>query len=288
MEKRKCGYCNRYYDVQDEMTLENGSPACPNALQMRKCGKKNGRRERKMTLAKKTLCLLFVFALCFQYVACASGTKSIAKEEPTATPGITAIYLNKNSIEMEIAETYQLQYTVMPETVTGYTLSWKSTDTSVATVDSMGWIKAVASGSTRIICSTPDGITDVCEITVKKPSAIEQLNENEKKAFDCLVENVLESFYNPSAIRIKKFYYSGSTGKESFRSGTFSFIMDLEGTNKVGGTISALYWVLQLKETVLCLPAGSSSDLSCPMETSVMDPGKINAALEEYWETQHR
>lgn len=240
-----------------------------------------------MTLAKKTLCLLIAFVLCFQCVACTSGTKSIAKEEPTATPGITAIYLSKNSIEMEIEETYQLQYTVMPETVTGYTLSWKSTDTSVATVDSMGQIKAVASGSTRIICSTPGGVTDVCEVTVKKPSAIEQLNENEKKAFDCLVENMLESFNNPSSVRIKKFYYSGSTGKESFP-GTFSFIVALEGTNRAGGTTSQLFGVIQLGETVLCVPTGSSPDLSCPMETSVMDPGKINAALEEYWETQHR
>lgn len=32
MEKKRCGYCGRYYDVQDEMTLENGSPACPQCV----------------------------------------------------------------------------------------------------------------------------------------------------------------------------------------------------------------------------------------------------------------
>lgn len=51
MEKRKCGYCGRYYDVQDEMTLENGSPACPQCVadeekreKEREEGKKNDAR----------------------------------------------------------------------------------------------------------------------------------------------------------------------------------------------------------------------------------------------------
>lgn len=242
----------------------------------------------KRKIVRKALCLLFALVLCLQCVACSSGSKSAKAEEPTATPGITAIYLNKNSIEMEEDESYQLQYTVMPETVTGYTLSWKSTDTTIATVDSMGLIKAVAPGTTRVICSTTDGVTDVCEVTVKAPSAIEQLNENEKEFYDYLVENLLNDAYNSSAMRVRKLYYSGESGKKNFSSGTLSFIVQLEGTNKVGGTISNLYGFIKLGDSVLFMPCGSSPDLSYPMETSVMDPAKINAALEEYWESQHR
>lgn len=242
---------------------------------------------KKRRCANKALCLLFAVVLCLQCVACTAGAKSAKEEEPTATPGITAIYLNKNSIEMEMDESYQLQYTVMPETVTGYTLAWKSMDTSIATVDSMGLIKAVAPGTTRVICSTPDGITDVCEVTVKEPSAIEQLNENEKEFYDYLTESWMDGVYNASAIRVKKLYYSGESGKKSFSSGTFSFIVELEGTNKVGGTINKLYGFYKFSDSVLFMPCGSSPDLSYPMETSVMNPAKINAALEEYWGNQH-
>lgn len=233
-----------------------------------------------MKLTKKALCLLFALVLCLQCVACSGESKK-------AEPEITAIYLSQNSIEMKADESYQLQYTVMPETVTGYTLTWKSTDTTIATVDSMGLIKAVAPGTTRVICSTTDGVTDVCEVTVKEPSAIEQLNENEKEFYDYLIESWMDGAYNASAIRVKKLYYSGESGKKTFSS-TFSFIVQMEGTNKAGGTINKMYGFLKLSDSIIFMPLSSSQDLSCPMETTVMDPAKINAALEEYWESQHR
>lgn len=32
MPKKKCDYCGAYYDEEDEGTLNNGSPACPNCV----------------------------------------------------------------------------------------------------------------------------------------------------------------------------------------------------------------------------------------------------------------
>lgn len=241
-----------------------------------------------MMLAKKLLCLLFALILCFQCVACAGEPK-------TVEPEITAIYLNENSIEMEMEESYQLQYTVMPETVAGYTLSWKSTDTSIATVDSMGLVKAVAPGSTRIICSTPDGITDVCEVTVKEPSAIEQLNEDEKDLFERISADSLTLFKNdPSSVRIRGLYYSDEGAKERFSSSK-SMLVRIEGANKFGGvdTIWILLWSSSTGGLVGA-NAWTSSQFNksalkiynpIPIEEAVMDYAKVNAALEEYWET---
>lgn len=244
-----------------------------------------------MMLAKKLLRLLFALILCFQCVACAGEPK-------TVEPEITAIYLSQNSIEMEMDESYQMQYTILPETVTGYTLSWKSTDDSVATVDSMGLIKAVAPGTTRVICSTPDGITDVCEVTVKEPSAIEQLNEDEKDLFERISADSLTLFNNdPSSVRIGGLYYSDEDAKERFSSSK-SMLVRIEGANRSGGvdTIWVLLWSSKTGGLVGA-HAWTSSQFNksaltiyspIPIEETVMNVAKVNAALEEYWETQHR
>lgn len=122
---------------------------------------------------KRAISLLLAISMVF--VLCACGNK------------LTGIFLNQNSMELEIDETAALTYSLVPENASSKKITWQSVNTDIVTVDNDGNLHAIAPGTTTIICSSPQGIMDTCEVVVKEPSAIDQLNEYEKWFFDVLV-----------------------------------------------------------------------------------------------------
>jgi len=78
----------------------------------------------------------------------------------------TKITLNKAELSLGIGETETLKATISPSNATNKTVSWTSTDTSVATVDSSGKVAAVASGSAFIVARTHNGLNAACKVTV--------------------------------------------------------------------------------------------------------------------------
>lgn len=202
---------------------------------------------------------------------------------------ITAILFSQKNMEIEAEETVQQQYTLLPDNASDYGLSWKSANTEIAEVDANGNIRGVAPGTTTIVCSTSNGIMDTCEVVVKEPSDIEQLNDDEKWLFDVMVAKFLPSFYNAPAARIRKIEDVIETEDH-----TESMILavNIQGTNKMGGTLFKDYTILckkDMSESVY-LPCftedglfNRSKDNSWVVSTK-LDPAKINAALEEYWD----
>lgn len=81
------------------------------------------------------------------------------------------ITISKSSLSMFIGDTSTLTATINP---TGQTVTWKSSNTGVATVNSSGKITAVAAGTANITASiTVNGKTytsSVCTVTVKTPA----------------------------------------------------------------------------------------------------------------------
>ena len=83
-------------------------------------------------------------------------------EEPQPTPSVT---LDKNTLVMTVGNTETLVATTVPA---GETVTWDSSDTTVATVVA-GVVTAVASGTADITAKiTVDGTdyTDICAVTV--------------------------------------------------------------------------------------------------------------------------
>ncbi len=80
----------------------------------------------------------------------------------------TSISLNKASAGLTEGNTIQLTATVMPEDATDKTVTWKSSNTSVATVNISGLVTAVAPGSATITATTNDGsnLSASCVVTV--------------------------------------------------------------------------------------------------------------------------
>ena len=105
------------------------------------------------------------------------GYKGTAAEEYAKENGFkfieisdpTSVSLNKTSLALEIGRTYTLIKTVSPSNaVTSYT--WRSSNTSVATVDSNGKVTAKKAGTATITVKTSNGKTATCKVTVNLPA----------------------------------------------------------------------------------------------------------------------
>ena len=81
----------------------------------------------------------------------------------------TGVSLDENSISLEEGQTEQLTATVAPSNATDKSVTWSSSNTSVATV-SNGLVTAVSAGSASITVTTTDGgYTATCAVTVTQP-----------------------------------------------------------------------------------------------------------------------
>lgn len=96
--------------------------------------------------------------------------KEVIVEDTTVK--VTGVSLNKTNLDLIVGDTITLTATVKPSNATNKNVTWTSSNTNVATVDSAGNIKALNPGTTTIIVKTADGgYTATCVITVKEKEA---------------------------------------------------------------------------------------------------------------------
>lgn len=105
---------------------------------------------------KKNIFFLFIFT--FLLSACSSDDEDLI--------AVTSISLDTTQLTLLEGESATISATVSPDNATNSTVTWSSSDTSVATVDKTGHITAVERG-TAIITATAGNITVICTVTVK-------------------------------------------------------------------------------------------------------------------------
>ena len=81
---------------------------------------------------------------------------------------VESISLNKTALSMNTGSTANLMATITPTNATDKTVTWKSSNTSVATV-SNGKVTAKSVGTTMITVQTSNGKTATCKVTVIEP-----------------------------------------------------------------------------------------------------------------------
>lgn len=83
-----------------------------------------------------------------------------------ATVAVTGVTVSPESDSIQVSETLTLTATVAPADATNKTVTWSSSDDSIATVED-GVVTGVAAGTATITATTQDGnFTDTCEVTV--------------------------------------------------------------------------------------------------------------------------
>jgi len=96
----------------------------------------------------------------------ANGLTSTCKVEVKEVP-ITEIKLDVTSKKLESGETQEVNVEYLPaDTTDEKAVTWKSSNTDVATVDENGVITAVAGGQADITATTANGVSATCRITV--------------------------------------------------------------------------------------------------------------------------
>ncbi len=79
---------------------------------------------------------------------------------------VANIMINRSSLEMYEGETFNLTATVTPENATDPTVTWRSSDKSVAEVSQEGVVTAKSAGKAVIYASSSNGLTVDCDVTV--------------------------------------------------------------------------------------------------------------------------
>ena len=81
---------------------------------------------------------------------------------------VRSISLNENNLSLTVDQTAQLSATVYPSNATNKSVTWKSSNTNVATVSNNGLVTAKASGTATITATTTDGsnLSASCAVTV--------------------------------------------------------------------------------------------------------------------------
>ena len=104
----------------------------------------------------KKLFVLFVTSVAMA-LACQKAPENVP---------VTSVSLNQQTAEMLVGETVQLKATVLPAEATDKSVTWSSSNKSVAMVEN-GMVVAIAEGNTTITASA-GGKSATCAITVKK------------------------------------------------------------------------------------------------------------------------
>ena len=84
------------------------------------------------------------------------------------TIAVSSISLDKSTITLQVGGTSTLVATVLPENATDKSVTWSSSNTSVATVDANGKVTAVGKGTATITAKVGDK-TATCTVTVTVP-----------------------------------------------------------------------------------------------------------------------
>ena len=97
----------------------------------------------------------------------------------------TSISLNKDVLYLTTGQGYTLTASVLPENASIKTVTWSTSNSSVASVSSSGRVTAVSDGSATITATTNDGgFTATCDVTVTKPAEVvhvESISLNESR-----------------------------------------------------------------------------------------------------------
>ena len=97
----------------------------------------------------------------------------------STTVSVESVSLDKTALTLEVNGTYTLTATINPSNADDQSVTWTSSDVTVATVDADGVVKAIKAGKATITVTTTDGNKKAtCEVTVTTATGLEEALAN--------------------------------------------------------------------------------------------------------------
>ena len=139
------------------------------------------------------------------------GSNLSASCSVTVNQLATGITLNKTTATINNGETLQLTATVSPYNANNSTVTWSSSNTSVATVSSNGLVTAKSRGTATITATTTDGtnLSASCSVTVNQLATGISLNKTQATLVDGTTLQLVASI-SPSNTTNKTIAWSSS------------------------------------------------------------------------------
>ncbi len=94
---------------------------------------------------------------------------TVIEAQPAVVP-VTGITLSETVLALKVGDTHTLTVTISPSNATNKNYSWASSASAIVSVDNVGKLTALATGSATITVTTEDGgKTAICQVTVSEP-----------------------------------------------------------------------------------------------------------------------
>ena len=97
---------------------------------------------------------------------------------------VNEVKLNPNKLSLSVGSYEQIKALIYPENATNRNLTWKSSDSSIVTVDSNGVVKALKEGTATITVTSANGKEVICVVTVKNAEVEKVVLNNTKTNVD--------------------------------------------------------------------------------------------------------
>lgn len=88
----------------------------------------------------------------------------------------TSVSVSPDILSVEVDETADIAATVLPEDAFDRTVTWTSSDESIASVDDSGVVTGLAEGEVTVTATTINGLTARADVTVKKSTGIDRVS----------------------------------------------------------------------------------------------------------------
>ncbi len=97
-----------------------------------------------------------------------TSTQSTTQENKTIE--VTSVQINnKEKNILKISESLELKANIEPSNASNKTITWTSSNTNIATVNSSGKVEAIQDGKVKITAKSNNGKEDSIELTIEKP-----------------------------------------------------------------------------------------------------------------------
>ena len=98
-----------------------------------------------------------------------TGSTAARPTPSTRTVPVDSVKITDGNFSMSVGATRTLNLKVVPSDAVGYSVTWSSSNTKVASVDAFGKVTAKATGSTKITIKTSNGKSCTVKVKVKAP-----------------------------------------------------------------------------------------------------------------------